>query len=751
MINLDLTSYGIHVEAVLRNAAPATLYEEAVKTDATAAITSSGALAIRSGRKTGRSPADKRIVREPGTEEDIWWGDINIGLDERTFDINRERTVDYLNTRKRLYVVDGFGGWDPNNRIKVRVICERAYHALFMHNMLIRPTAEELANFGEPDYVIYNAGAFPANRMTSHMTSKTSVDLSFVKREMVILGTEYAGEMKKGVFTIMHYIMPKKGILSMHCSANEGEDGDVSLFFGLSGTGKTTLSAAEELANFGDPDYVIYNAGAFPANRMTSHMTSKTSVDLSFTKREMVILGTEYAGEMKKGVFTIMHYIMPKKGILSMHCSANEGEDGDVSLFFGLSGTGKTTLSADTRRRLIGDDEHCWTDDGVFNIEGGCYAKAIDLSPEQEPEIYGAIRFGTVLENVVYDEETRDVDYSDTTVTQNTRAAYPIEFIPNAKIPCIGGHPHNIIFLTYDAFGLSGTGKTTLSADTRRRLIGDDEHCWTDDGVFNIEGGCYAKAIDLSPEQEPEIYGAIRFGTVLENVVYDEETRDVDYSDTTVTQNTRAAYPIEFIPNAKIPCIGGHPHNIIFLTYDAFGVMPPVSMLNPAQAMYHFISGYTAKVAGTEMGVDEPEATFSACFGAAFLVLHPSRYAEMLADRMRRHGARAWLVNTGFTGGAYGTGKRMSLKHTRAIIDAIHSGDLERAPKTADPTFGFEVPTECPGVPSEILVPRNTWADGDAYDRTAKRLSELFAKNFQKFEDGTSVEIIQAGPRLQSA
>ena len=648
MMNLDLTSYGIHVEAVLRNAAPATLYEEAVKTDATAAITSSGALAIRSGRKTGRSPADKRIVREPGTEEDIWWGDINIGLDERTFDINRERTVDYLNTRKRLYVVDGFGGWDPNNRIKVRVICERAYHALFMHNMLIRPTAEELANFGEPDYV-------------------------------------------------------------------------------------------------------IYNAGAFPANRMTSHMTSKTSVDLSFTKREMVILGTEYAGEMKKGVFTIMHYIMPKKGILSMHCSANEGEDGDVSLFFGLSGTGKTTLSADTRRRLIGDDEHCWTDDGVFNIEGGCYAKAIDLSPEQEPEIYGAIRFGTVLENVVYDEETREVDYSDTTITQNTRAAYPIEFIPNAKIPCIGGHPHNIIFLTYDAFGLSGTGKTTLSADTRRRLIGDDEHCWTDDGVFNIEGGCYAKAIDLSPEQEPEIYGAIRFGTVLENVVYDEETREVDYSDTTITQNTRAAYPIEFIPNAKIPCIGGHPHNIIFLTYDAFGVMPPVSMLNPAQAMYHFISRYTAKVAGTEMGVDEPEATFSACFGAAFLVLHPSRYAEMLADRMRRHGARAWLVNTGFTGGAYGTGKRMSLKHTRAIIDAIHSGDLERAPKTADPTFGFEVPTECPGVPSEILIPRNTWADGDAYDRTAKRLSELFAKNFQKFEDGTSSEIIQAGPRLQSS
>jgi phosphoenolpyruvate carboxykinase (ATP) len=285
----------------------------------------------------------------------------------------------------------------------------------------------------------------------------------------------------------------------------------------------------EELESFGEPDYVIFNAGAAPANPEVEGVSSDTCVALSFARKEFVILGTQYAGEMKKGIFTVMHYLMPKRGVLSMHCSCNVGDDQDVALFFGLS----------------------------------------------------------------------------------------------------------------------GTGKTTLSADASRHLVGDDEHCWTESGVFNIEGGCYAKTIDLSAEKEPEIFQAIRYGAVLENVVYDEQTRQIDWHDTSITQNTRTSYPIEYIPNAKIPCVAGHPKNIIFLTCDAFGVLPPVSKLTPEQAMYHFISGYTAKVAGTEVGVTEPKATFSACFGAAFLVLHPTKYAELLAEKMREHGTSAWLVNTG--------------------------------------------------------------------------------------------------------
>lgn len=523
---LSLDQYGIRASEVIRNAPPGALYEHAIHHDKTAAVSSTGALMIRSGAKTGRSPSDKRIVDLPQSSDDIWWGDINIRLDEKTFDVNRERAVDYLNTCERIYVMDGFAGWDPKYRIKVRIICTRAYHALFMHNMLIRPTAEELADFGEPDYVVFNAGKFPANKHTSHMTSKTSVDLCFERKEFVILGTEYAGEMKKGIFSVMHYIMPKQGVLSMHCSANEGENGSVSLFFGL-----------------------------------------------------------------------------------------------------------------------------------------------------------------------------------------------------------------------------SGTGKTTLSADSSRRLIGDDEHCWSDDGVFNIEGGCYAKAIGLSAESEPEIFGAIRYGTVLENVVYDPVTREVDYNDVTITQNTRASYPIEYIDNAKIPCVGGHPNHVIFLTYDAFGVLPPVSRLTPEQTMYHFISGYTAKVAGTEMGVTEPQATFSAGFGAAFLIMHPSRYAELLAQKMEKHGAKAWLINTGLTGGAYGTGKRMSLAHTRGIIDAIHAGHLDNMETVADPIFGVGVPKSVPGVPDSLLTPRNAWSDKDAYDATARKLATLFQNNFKKFAEGSSEAIRNAGPK----
>jgi phosphoenolpyruvate carboxykinase (ATP) len=521
----DLSRYGIYHKVYLRNPAPARLYEEAITRDE-GAITSTGALFSRSGSKTGRSPKDKRIMQHPSSQADVWWGDVNIPLAEHSFLVNRQRAVDFLNFRQQIYVVDGYAGWDPRHRLKIRVICARPYHALFMYNMLIRPTRDELDSFGDPDYVIFNAGEFPANLHTEQMTSRTTIDLSFEFKEFVILGTEYAGEMKKGVFTIMHYLMPKRGVLSMHCSANEGQKGDVSLFFGL-----------------------------------------------------------------------------------------------------------------------------------------------------------------------------------------------------------------------------SGTGKTTLSADPRRALIGDDEHCWSDDGVFNIEGGCYAKCVNLSAEKEPEIFNAIRFGSVLENVVYDERTRRVDYGNISVTENTRCSYPIEYIPNAKIPCVAGHPKNIILLTADAFGVLPPVSKLSPEQAMYHFISGYTAKVAGTEVGVKEPQATFSACFGAAFLVWHPTKYAQMLAENMRKHQAEAWLVNTGWSGGSYGTGLRMKLEYTRAIIDAIHSGELAQAPTVEDPWFGVSVPTKCTGVPDDVLTPRKVWADQEAYDKTAAHLAELFRKNFKKYADLATPELLAAGPR----
>ncbi|MBX6315739.1 MAG: phosphoenolpyruvate carboxykinase (ATP), partial [Isosphaeraceae bacterium] len=446
----SLADHGITVEKVLRNPDPSRLYEEAIRYDPRACIAGSGALVAYSGAKTGRSPKDKRIVRHPQSEQEIWWGPVNVPLEHHSFAINRERAQDWLNTREQLYCIDAFAGWDPKYRIKVRVICARPYHALFMHIMLIRPSRQELAAFGQPDYVIYNAGQFPANRLTPGMTSKTSIDLSFEDRELVILGTEYAGEMKKGVFTIMNYLMPKRGVLSMHCSAT------------------------------------------------ADRQTGRSSV----------------------------------------------------------------------------------------------------------------------------------------------------------------------------LFGLSGTGKTTLSADPKRLLIGDDEHCWTDDGIFNIEGGCYAKTIDLTPESEPEIFQALHFGAVLENVVLDQEDRRIDFHDASITQNTRGAYPIEFLRNAKIPCVAGHPTDVIFLTADAFGILPPVSKLTPEQAMYHFISGYTAKVAGTEVGISEPQATFSACFGAPFLVWHPSRYAEMLAEKIQRHRANVWLVNTGWSGGSYGVGKRMRLAFTRAILDA---------------------------------------------------------------------------------
>jgi len=504
-------SDGITVADVRRNLSPARLYEEALASGE-ATLTSSGALAIRSGEKTGRSPKDKRVVARPESASDIWWGDVNVSLSADSFNATRGRAVAYLNQRPHLYVFDGFAGWDPQRRLKIRVICESAYHALFMHNMLIRPSHAELAAFGNPDYTIFNAG-----RQTA------------------------------------------------------------------------------------DPN--------------VEGLSSETAVCLDFEQGEFVILGTEYAGEMKKGVFTVMNYLMPKQGVLSMHCSANEGTDGDTSLFFGLSGTGKTTLSADPRRQLIGDDEHCWTDTGIFNIEGGCYAKAIHLSAEKEPEIHGALRFGSVVENVVFDPETRVIDFDDASITENTRISYPIEFIDNAK--------------------QTGTG--------------------------------------------------------------------------------------------------GHPQNIVLLTCDAFGVLPPVSKLTPEQAMYYFITGYTAKVAGTEVGVTEPQETFSPCFGAAFLVWSPTKYARMLADKIEQHGSQAWLINTGWTGGGYGVGRRFDLKHTRAIIDAIHDGSLCEATTECDSIFGLHVPTACAGVPSELLMPANTWKDSGAYHLAAQKLAAAFEVNHAKY------------------
>jgi phosphoenolpyruvate carboxykinase (ATP) len=363
---------------------------------------------------------------------------------------------EFINTRDRVYVVDGYAGWDKSCRMKIRVYCTRPYHAIFMTNMLIRPTKEELdTDWNEVDFTIFNAG-------------------------------------------------------EMHC-----------------------------------------------AKRFGSEIKNETCVSVDLTNRNMVVTGSQYAGEMKKGVFGVCHYFFPKQGIVSLHASANEGEKGDVTLLFGLSGTGKTTLSADPKRKLIGDDEHCWSDKGIFNIEGGCYAKCIDLSLETEPDIFKAIKFGTVLENTVF---------------------------------------------------------------------------------------------------------------------YNDFTRKLNYHDVSVTENTRASYPLEHIDNAKFPAIGGHPKNIFFLTCDAYGVLPPVSKLTPEQSMYHFISGYTAKVAGTEVGIVEPVPSFSACFGEAFLPLHPTIYAEMLAEKMKKFNCNAWLINTGWTGGKYGVGHRFSLKYTRAIIDAIHEG-----------------------------------------------------------------------------
>ncbi|CAI4045426.1 hypothetical protein SKDZ_11G3010 [Saccharomyces kudriavzevii ZP591] len=520
------------VTTIRRNAPAAVLYEDGLKEKKTV-ISSSGALIAYSGVKTGRSPKDKRIVEESTSKDEIWWGPVNKPCSERTWSINRERAADYLRTRDHIYIVDAFAGWDPKYRIKVRVVCARAYHALFMTNMLIRPTEEELAHFGEPDFTVWNAGQFPANLHTQDMSSKSTIEINFKAMEMIILGTEYAGEMKKGIFTVMFYLMP-------------------------------------------------------------------------------------------------VHH-----NVLTLHSSANQGiQNGDVTLFFGLSGTGKTTLSADPHRLLIGDDEHCWSDHGVFNIEGGCYAKCINLSAEKEPEIFDAIKFGAVLENVKYDEKSHVVDYDDSSITENTRCAYPIDYIPSAKIPCL--------------------------ADS-------------------------------------------------------------------------------------------HPKNIILLTCDASGVLPPVSKLTPEQVMYHFISGYTSKMAGTEQGVTEPEPTFSSCFGQPFLALHPIRYATMLATKMSHHKSNAYLINTGWSGSSYVSGgRRCPLKYTRAILDSIHDGSLANETYESLPIFNLQVPTKVKGVPAELLNPAKNWSQGEAkYKGSVTNLANLFVENFKIYQDRATPDVLAAGPQFE--
>src|SRR5215203_2493349 len=521
-----LEEHGIqNVARVYWNMSVPALYEEAVRRRE-ALIGADGPLVCRTGQHTGRSPNDKFIVREPSSEDKVWWSKVNRPLEPQHFDALHRRMSNYVEGRE-LFVQESYAGADPRYRLRIRIITEQAWHSLFAKHMFI----------DVPDAVDRPA----------HTPDFTVIDMPGLRADPAVNGTN-----------------------------------------------------------------------------------SKVFILLNFAKKLVLIGGTSYAGEIKKSIFTVMNYVLPLRSVLSMHCSANVGIAGDVALFFGLSGTGKTTLSSDPQRRLIGDDEHGWSEDGVFNIEGGCYAKMIRLSADAEPQIYSTTK---------------------------------------------------------------------------------------------------------------------RFGTVLENVKMDAGTRQLDLADDSLTENTRGAYPLEFIDNSVPSGQAGHPENIVMLTADAFGVLPPIARLSPSAAMYHFLSGYTAKVAGTEKGVTEPRATFSTCFGAPFMVLHPTVYADFLGQRIARHNARVWLVNTGWTGGAYGLGKRMKIAHTRAMIDAALSGALDNVSFVVDPVFNLEVPQSVPGVPPEVLNPRNTWADSAAYDVQAHKLARMFIENFKTFEADASPDVKAAGPK----
>ena len=499
------------------------LYEEAIKRNE-GMIAHLGPLVVRTGHHTGRSPNDKFIVKDELSEKEVWWGKGNQPIDPEKFDILYKRLLAYLQA-KELFVQECYVCAHPKYRKPIRIITETAWHSLFARNMFIRELNPEVLKSFKPDFTVIHVPRFHA--------------------------------------------IPE-----------------------IDGT------------------------------------RSETFIILNLSKKLVIIGGTSYAGEIKKSIFTMMNYYLPKEGVLSMHCSANMGEKGDTVLFFGLSGTGKTTLSTDPERYLIGDDEHGWCDEGIFNLEGGCYAKVIRLSKEDEPDIYECTR---------------------------------------------------------------------------------------------------------------------KFGTILENVAIDPRTRRIDLNDDSLTENTRASYPITHLPKIVREGIGNHPQNIIFLTYDAFGIMPPVAKLTKAQAMYHFISGYTAKVAGTEIGIKEPKAVFSPCFGAPFMVLSPIIYAKLLGERIERHNVDVWLVNTGLIGGSYGVGKRISIKHTRRIIKAILNGELKDVPYRKDPVFKFMVPEYCPDIPTEILTPHKTWDNEKKYWETAKKLAEDFRKNIAEFEKDLPRDIIEEG------
>ncbi len=523
-MSLDLSSLGIIESKAVYHNLPVGRLTEMALARGEGTLNNTGALVVKTGKYTGRSPEDRYIVDEPSIHDEIDWGKVNIAISPEKFSAIYNRMCAYLQNRD-IFVFDGFAGADPKYRIGVRVVNELASQNMFMHQMLLRPTQDELKTF-------------------------------------------------------------------------------------------TT-------------DFTIVSAPGFKCIPELDGVHSEAAIILSFEKKMVIVAGSQYSGEMKKSVFSLMNYLLPKRGVFSMHCSANVGKDGDSAIFFGLSGTGKTTLSADPNRNLIGDDEHGWSDDGIFNIEGGCYAKCINLSKEHEPEIYHAIRFGALVENVVMDPETREFDFNDESLTENTRVGYPVEFISNAQIP-----------------GVAGT-----------------------------------------------------------------------------------------------------PNTVIFLTADAFGVLPPVSKLTREGAMYHYVSGYTARLAGTERGVTEPQATFSTCFGAPFLPLPASRYAELLGERIDKSGANVYLVNTGWSGGAYGQGgKRMSLPYTRAMVTACLNGELEKSEFEMDPIFNVMVPKSCPGVPNDVLTPKKTWADAAAYEETAKKVAGLFQKNFSKYQN-MDQKIIDAGPK----
>lgn len=487
-------------------------------------LTDTGALAVETGEFTGRSPKDRFIVSDEKTRSEVDWGNINQPLTSTQFDRLHKDMVAYLNG-KSVFVRDAAVGADPATQIRTRVITERAWSNLFVSNMFIRLSEEDIL-VPSPEWHIICAPSFKATP-------------------------------------------------------------DVH------GTRQGNVSA------------------------------------IDFSRKIILIAGSAYTGEIKKGMFSVMNFVLPTDhGVMPMHCSSNVGKDGGVAVFFGLSGTGKTTLSSDPERNLIGDDEHGWGDAGVFNMEGGCYAKTIDLSASGEPQIYEAIRFGAMLENIGFQEDGVVPDYTNREITENTRVSYPIDHIPGA------------------------------------------------------------------------------------------------------------------VPSGQ----GGHPRDIFFLTCDAFGVLPPISKLDKAQAMYHFLSGYTAKVAGTEVGVTEPQATFSACFGAPFMPLHPTRYAEMLGERMEAHEARIWLVNTGWSGGGFGVGKRMKLSYTRAMIGAAMRGELDDVTYQVDENFGLAVPQSCPTVPAELLNPKETWADEAAYNAAAKHLAQLFKANFAPMETMASAAILEGAP-----